>query len=104
MWIALKQSVAPGLEEAYRRLLRSRGEELGRLGRKYGLRQIHVFQRGTEGFMVLEVEDAERFGEITHDPDFQVMGQEMASLMNFEPFHTTQFWQEVFVWEPEEVG
>ena len=31
MWIALTQSVAPGLEEAFRRLLLSRGDGIGGL-------------------------------------------------------------------------
>lgn len=101
MWIALTQTVAPGLEEAFRRLLRSRGDELGDLGSRYGLKQMHVFQQGTQGLMVLEVEDPARFGEITNDPDFQVLGQEMSSLMNFEPFRERQFWHEVHSWSHE---
>ncbi len=101
MWIALTQTVAPGLEEAFRRLLRSRGDELGDLGSRYGLKNMHVFQQGTQGLMVLEVEDPARFGEITHDPDFQVLGQEMSSLMNFEPFRERQFWHEVYAWAPQ---
>lgn len=101
MWIALTQIVAPGLEEAFRRLLQLRGDELGELGRRYGLRQMRVFQHGTQGLMMLEVDDPARFGEVTHDPDFQVIGQEMASLMNFEPFREQQFWHEVYAWESE---
>jgi hypothetical protein len=100
MWIAVTQSVAPGLEDAFRRLIRSRGTELGELGRRYGLRQMRVFQQGTLGLMALEVDDPARFGQLTHDPDFQVLGQEMASLMNFQPFEAGQFWPEVFAWEP----
>ena len=52
--------------------------------------------------MVLEVEDPARFGEITQDPDFQVIGQEMSSLMNFEPFRQREFWHEVYAWSPKE--
>ncbi|HZT95576.1 MAG TPA: hypothetical protein VFB34_01940 [Chloroflexota bacterium] len=102
MWIALTQTVAPGLEEAFRQLIRSRGGELGEIGRRYGLQQMRVFQQGNQGLMVLEVEDAERFGEMTHDPDFQMLGQEMASLMNFQPFREHQFWPEVYCWNDHE--
>lgn len=99
MWIAVTQRVAPGLEDAFQRLIRTRGSDLGELGQKYGLRQMHVFQQGTLGFMVLEVDDPVEFGKLTHDPDFQVLGQEMASLMNFQPFEAGQFWPEVFSWQ-----
>ena len=100
MWIAVTQTVAPGLEDAFRRLMQTRGRELGELGQRYGLRQMHVFQQGTQGLMALEVDDPARFGELTHDADFQVLGQEMASLMNFQPFETGQLWPEVFAWQP----
>jgi len=102
MWIALTQTVASGLEDAFKQLISSRGNALGDLGRRYGLKQMHVFQQGTQGLMILEVEDPTRFGQITHDPDFQVLGQEMSSLMNFQPFVEGQFWHEVFAWEKVE--
>lgn len=104
MWIAARGVSAPGLEDAFRRLLHQRAVELGALGRKYGLRQIRVFQRGTEGFVVFEVEDASRFADIRRDPEFQVLGQEMSSLMNFDPFDPRQFWPEVYSWEPSKVA
>ncbi|HEV3311585.1 MAG TPA: hypothetical protein VG815_13820 [Chloroflexota bacterium] len=99
MWVALSQTVAPGLEEPFRRLIKSRGEELGELGRRYGLLQLRVFQQANLGLMFLEVEDATRFGEIAHDPDFQVLGQDMASVMNLGPLEAGQFWPEIFAWE-----
>lgn len=99
MWIALTQTVAPGLEEAFRRVLQSRGEELANLGSRYGLKQIRVFQQETHSLMALEVEDSARFRQLADDPDFQVLAQEMAILMNLQPLRQGQFWPEVFSWE-----
>jgi|ERR1039458_5048337 hypothetical protein len=101
MWIAVTQTVAPGLEETFTQLMTSRGDALGTLGQRYGLKQLRVFQQGTQGVMVLEVDDPVRFGQITHDPDFQVLGQELGTVMNFQPFDHGQFWPEVYAWESE---
>jgi hypothetical protein len=98
VWIALTHTVAPGLEDAFRRFVRSRGAELGELGRRYGLRQMRVFQRGTHAVMALEVDDSARFASLGRDPDFQMLGQEMAGLMSGPPFEADRFFPEVFAW------
>ncbi len=54
--------------------------------------------------MVMEGDDPIRFGNIGEDPEFQVLGQELAALMNFEPFRPDEFWTEVFSWAPAEPG
>ena len=100
-WIALRQDLTPGLEETFRRVLESRGAEIGSVGRRYGLSQMHVFQQDSLGLITLEVEDVDRFQEITEDPDFQVLSQELSGVVDFRPMQTGGLWPEVYAWDPD---
>ena len=65
-----------------------RGASLGRVGSRYGLKQVHVFRQNDVGVITLEVEDLERFGEIVDDPDFQVRPGAVGSVRSASNRHT----------------
>lgn len=99
MWIALTQSLTPGLEETFRRAMESRGPEFGEVGRRYGLNQVRVFLRANVGLITLEVDDVDRFRNIADDPDFQVLGQELSGLIDLRALGQERYSSEIFGWQ-----